>query len=80
MSRCSHSAGEPFPYTDQGTVRRGMDQHKGNIWEWLTENSRSGEEAQDEAWEPGHRIDDETLLALEREAEVMARLEGGGGS
>ena len=56
-----------------------MDQQKGNIWEWLTENSRSGEDAE-EASEPGHRIDDETLLALEREAEVMARLEAGGGS
>jgi hypothetical protein len=58
-----------------------MDQHKGNIWEWLAENGQSSEDeaASSGAPEPSHKMDDETLLALEREAEAMAKLEAGGG-
>jgi hypothetical protein len=53
-----------------------MDQEKSSIWDWLAANGQEHDEDACSAGEvaPRHRIDDETLLALETEAEVAARL------
>lgn len=52
------------------------------IWEWLYSTSNQAEEVapaqpevSDQPNDPLHRISDDTLLALEREAEVAVRLQ-----
>jgi len=55
-----------------------MEKQYGSIWDWLKANSRPEEQdARRGEREVGHRLDDETLLALEREAEAAARLREG---
>jgi hypothetical protein len=59
-----------------------MSQEFGSIWDWLLENKklrlpRKPATPPPKQEELSHQIDDLTLLALEREAETAARLEGG---
>jgi len=59
-----------------------MNVDYGSIWDWLVENSKpkqcpAASQAPAEEVAPSHTIDDLTLLALEREAEVAANLRAG---
>ena len=55
-----------------------MEKQYGSIWDWLKANSRPEEQdAPRGELEVGHRVDDETLLALELEGEAAARLREG---
>jgi hypothetical protein len=56
-----------------------MSKEFGSIWDWLQEDGKPKRlpappqpPAQED--EPSHRIDDLTMLALEREAEAAAKL------
>ncbi len=53
-----------------------MEKDSSSIWDWLAANGQGEGEDTPGALDgaPCHRIDDETLLALEMEAEVAARL------
>jgi hypothetical protein len=52
----------------------------GSVWDWLAESRRPKRptpppEPSSEESDPGHRVSDDDLLALEREAEVAARMQ-----
>ena len=56
-----------------------MNTDFGSIWDWLLESNKSRQcpaasQAPAEELAPSHTIDDLTLLALEREAEIAAKM------
>jgi len=56
-----------------------MNTDFGSIWDWLVENSKpkqlpAASQVPEEEIASSHTIDDLTLLALEREAEVAGKL------